>query len=189
MSNSSVKTLPSAAKYPGTGLMWRRRGSTVFWKETELRLWGNQNMFLDPYQRCWIDHYEEAKLTMTVWKVLQGFFQKSSWSCLQMHISDLFMILRHAASPALRLLWTRLRNAHISRGGWWGGNSLGEEGGNRLPISFFFPLLWILEPPPSMSAPTASECRAQCEIQKSCRLFTFDSATANCRWFYPPLSE
>ena len=40
-----------------------------------------------------------------------------------------------------------------------------------------------------MSAPTASECRAQCEIQKSCRLFTFDSATANCRWFYPPLTE
>ena len=63
-----------------------------------------------------------------------------------MHISDLFMILRHAANPALRLLWTRLRNAHISRGGWWGGNSSGEEGGNRLPISFIFPLLSILEP-------------------------------------------
>ena len=32
-----------------------------------------------------------------------------------------------------------------------------------------------------MSAPTVAECRAQCEIQKSCRLFTFDSVNANCR--------
>ena len=33
----------------------------------------------------------------------------------------------------------------------------------------------------SMSAPTVEECRSQCEIQKSCRLFTFNSANANCR--------
>ena len=33
----------------------------------------------------------------------------------------------------------------------------------------------------SISTPTVAECRAQCEIQKSCRLFTFDSVNANCR--------
>lgn len=32
----------------------------------------------------------------------------------------------------------------------------------------------------SLSVPTVAECRAQCEAQKSCRLFTFSPATASC---------